>query len=71
MNEELLNKFFRDTEHIVLIENSLKENMMLFCNFCTDKQEYYLKMFNFFKSKNDSYHSQYYEGMLNGTRNNS
>ena len=71
MNEEQLNKFFRDTEHIVLIENSLKENIALFCDFCINKEKYYETMFRFFKSKNDTYHSQYYEGMLNGTRNNS
>lgn len=69
MNDELLNNFFRDTEHVVLIENSLKENIMLFCDFCVNREKYYEKMLKFFKSKNDSYHSQYYEGMLNGTGN--
>lgn len=69
MNDELLNKFFRDTEHVVLIENSLKENITLFCDFCVNREKYYEKMLKFFKSKNDSYRSQYYEGMLNGTGN--
>lgn len=56
-----IDSFIRNTEHIVLIENNLKENISLFCNYCNNKEKYYSEMLSFFKNKKDKLKVKYYE----------
>ncbi len=58
--ENIVSLFIRNTDHIVLVENNLKENLELFFNYYNNKEKYYESMYNFFKKKKDAFRMQYY-----------
>jgi len=74
--EDIVSLFIRNTDHIVLVENNLKENLELFFNYCNNKEKYFKSMHSFFKKKKDAFKMQYYmerimdekEVVLNGRK---
>lgn len=58
--EKIVDLFTRNTDHIVLVENNLKENLELFLNYCNDKEKYFKSMYDFFNKRKDAFRTQYY-----------
>jgi len=58
--EKIVDLFIRNTDHIVLVENNLKENLELFFNYCNNKEKYFKSMHSFFDKRKDAFRMQYY-----------